>query len=142
MRVGFDARWYNESGVGTYVAELLKAMAPLQRDVDLVIYQDPENPVPGMDGQSVERIPVGAGKYSLFGQVELAWRCKRDGLDVLHSPFYALPVAAPCPIVVSLHDLVDFRFNVSPQFGALFWVVLALSIAAFQNSQQPGNGAP
>jgi hypothetical protein len=25
--VGFDARWYNESGVGVYVVELLRANA-------------------------------------------------------------------------------------------------------------------
>src|SRR5437879_1720192 len=81
MRVGFDARWYSDSGVGTYVAELLNAMVPLQRDFDLVIYEDPKNPVPGMDGKSVERISVATGKYSLSGQIELAWRCKRDGLD-------------------------------------------------------------
>jgi O-antigen ligase len=42
-----------------------------------------------------------------------------------------------------IHGMVDFLFNVSPQFGALFWVVLALSVAAFQNSQQQSaNGAP
>src|SRR5258706_16337898 len=112
MRVGFDARWYNDSGVGTYVAELLKAMAPQQRDFDLVVYEDPKNPIPGLDGQGVERIPVGAGKYSLLGQSHLAWRCKRDGLDLLHSPFYAVPLAAPCPIVVSLHDVIPFLFRI------------------------------
>jgi putative inorganic carbon (HCO3(-)) transporter len=37
-----------------------------------------------------------------------------------------------------VHGMVDFLFNVSPQFGALFWLVLALSIAAFQNSRKPG----
>jgi glycosyltransferase involved in cell wall biosynthesis len=114
MRVGFDARWFNDSGVGTYVAQLLNAMAPLQHDFDLVIYEDPKNPVPGLDGRNVERIPVGAGRYSLRGQVELAWRCKRDGLDVFHSPFYAVPLAAPCPVVVSLHDLIPFLFQIYP----------------------------
>jgi glycosyltransferase involved in cell wall biosynthesis len=112
MRVGFDGRWYNDSGVGTYVAELLNAMAPLQRDFDLVVYEEPKNPIPGLDGQSVERIPVGAGKYSLLGQTELAWRCNRDRLDLLHSPFYAVPLAAPCPIVVSLHDVIPFLFQI------------------------------
>ncbi|MCU1307858.1 MAG: hypothetical protein JWN45_2553 [Acidobacteriaceae bacterium] len=112
MRVGFDARWYNDSGVGTYVSELLKAMAPLQRTFDLVVYEDPKNPLPDLDRQSIERIPIGAGKYSVLGQTELAWRCKREGLDVFHSPFYALPLAAPCPVVVSLHDLIPFLFQI------------------------------
>jgi glycosyltransferase involved in cell wall biosynthesis len=112
MRVGFDARWYNDSGVGTYVAELLKAMAPLQRDFDLVIYEDPKNPVPGLDGQQVERIPLDAGKYSLNGQIELARRCKHDRVDVFHSPFYALPLAASCPVILTLHDVIPFLFQI------------------------------
>ncbi|MCU1286036.1 MAG: mshA 5 [Acidobacteriales bacterium] len=112
MRVGFDARWYNDSGVGTYVAELLKAMASLDRDFDLLIYEDPENLLPQMDGKSVERIPVSSGKYSLTGQIELAWRCKRDAVDVFHSPFYILPLAAPCTTVMSLHDLIPFLFEI------------------------------
>jgi hypothetical protein len=28
------------------------------------------------------------------------------------------------------HGLVDYIFNVSPQFGALFWMVLGLGMAA------------
>ena len=33
MRVGFDARWYNDSGVGTYVAGLLPALIRAGCDV-------------------------------------------------------------------------------------------------------------
>ena len=50
MRVGFDARWYNDSGVGTYVAELLKALIALRgqreapsNDLELVVYEDPRS---------------------------------------------------------------------------------------------------
>src|SRR6266436_5630552 len=114
MRFGFDARWYNDSGVGTYVAELLKAMAPLQCDFDLVIYEDPQKPVQNLNGQSVERIPLSDGKYSLAGQIELAQRCKHDRLDVFHSPFYALPLMVSCPVVITLHDLIPFLFKVYP----------------------------
>ena len=33
-----------------------------------------------------------------------------------------------------IHGLVDYLFNVSPQFGALFWLVLALGLVAFEES--------
>ncbi len=117
MRIGFDARWYNDSGVGTYVAELLKELVPLQNasgrraDFELVIYEDPENPVPGLPGNSVARVPLPAGKYSLLGQIELIELCRQERLDVFHSPFYAMPLRISCPVVVTFHDLIPFLFR-------------------------------
>src|SRR5215469_18934685 len=62
VRAGFDARWYNDSGVGVYVAQLLRALAA-SGEIDLVVYEDPRNPVPGLDGLRMERVPVTAPKY-------------------------------------------------------------------------------
>jgi hypothetical protein len=32
-----------------------------------------------------------------------------------------------------IHGMVDYLFNMSPQFGALFWLVLALGTVAFED---------
>src|SRR5205807_466897 len=114
LRVGFDARWYNGSGVGTYVAELLKAMALLKQGFELIVYEDPGNPVPGLTDLALHRAPVRSGRYSLSAQLELAWRQRRDKLDVFHSPFYGVPLFAGCPIIVTLHDLIPFLFAIDP----------------------------
>ena len=112
-RVGFDARWYNDSGVGTYVAELLRAMVPLQEQFELVVYQDVKNKVPGLDSLPVKTREVDAGKYSIAAQFELARCCRIDSLDLFHAPFYAAPLRAPCPVVVTIHDLIPFLFRTS-----------------------------
>ena len=112
MRVGFDARWYNDSGVGSYVAELVKAMAPLQQDVELIVYENPRNPVPGLDELPIERVPLSSPKYSFLEQWELPRRCREDKLDIFHSPFYVVPLVAPCPVVVTVHDLIPFLFRI------------------------------
>lgn len=110
MRVGFDARWYNDSGVGTYVAELLKALAPLQGSAfELVIYENPRNPVPGLPANSLERIKVRSARYSPF-QLEFRQRGRKGRLDLFHSPFYPIPLGLDCPVVVTIHDLIPFLF--------------------------------
>lgn len=114
MRVGFDARWYNDSGVGSYVAGLLHAMAGVSQELDLVVYEHPNNPVPGLEGSHVTRIPVRAAKYSLSEQTELRTRASEDRLDVFHSPFYPMPLRLRCPVVVTIHDLIPFRFRLYP----------------------------
>jgi glycosyltransferase involved in cell wall biosynthesis len=112
LRVGFDARWYNDSGVGAYIKGILGAMAQLDDQLDLIIYDDPQNPVPLPECSNVRRIAVAAKKYSVAEQVELARRCREDRLDVLHCPFYIVPLFASCPVVVTLHDLIPFLFPI------------------------------
>lgn len=111
MRVGFDARWYNDSGVGTYVAELLKALVPLQgSDFELVIYEHASNTVPSLPANILERINVRSTRYSPFSHLEFRQRAREDQLDLFHSPFYPIPLGMPCPVVVTLHDLIPFCF--------------------------------
>ena len=111
MRIGFDARWYNDSGVGTYVAGLVPALACA--GCDLVVYVDPDKPVPGLDKLAVKVVPVGVGRYSPFASIEFRRRAKQDKLDVFHSPFYVAP-KLECPTVITVHDLIPFLFPIYP----------------------------
>jgi len=111
VRAGFDARWYNDSGVGVYVAQLLRALAA-SREVHLIVYEDPRNPVPGLDRLGVERVAITAVKYSPAEQFAFYQRARRDKLDVFHSPFYVVPAAVGCPVVVTFHDLIPFLFRI------------------------------
>ena len=80
MRVGFDARWYNKSGVGSYVAGLLPALA--RAGCELVVYVDPGNPVPGLDQIKLQSVSVRSGKYSPLSSLEFRRREKQDRLDL------------------------------------------------------------
>jgi glycosyltransferase involved in cell wall biosynthesis len=109
MRVGFDARWYNQSGVGSYIAGLLPAL--VRSGCELVVYIDPRNPVPGLDRLSLQTVPVFSGKYSPLATLEFRRLEKRDRLDLFHSPFYAAPLLN-CPVVITIHDLIPFLFPI------------------------------
>jgi glycosyltransferase involved in cell wall biosynthesis len=111
MRVGFDARWYNESGVGSYVAGLVPAL--IRAGCELVVYVDPQNPVPQFDKLATEIVPIRSGRYSPFASLEFRRRTKQDRLDLFHSPFYIMP-SLECPVVITIHDLIPFLFPIYP----------------------------
>lgn len=46
----------------------------------------------------------------LWEQTGLAWASYRQRLDLLHGLAYATPLAAPCPTVVTVHDLSFVRY--------------------------------
>jgi len=115
MRVGFDARWYNESGVGVYVVELLRAMCAVgQPDLELLVYEDRRNPVPRVGGPRLHRVAVSSPKYSFAAQLEFCRRSRQDRLDLFHSPFYVAPLGLTCPVIVTVHDLIPFLFPIYP----------------------------
>jgi glycosyltransferase involved in cell wall biosynthesis len=109
MRVGFDARWYNQSGVGSYIAGLLPAL--VRAGCELVVYVDPANPIPGLAKLSVQTVHVFSGKYSPLATLEFRRREKQDQLDLFHCPFYAAPLLR-CPVVITVHDLIPFLFPI------------------------------
>ncbi|MGA2847830.1 MAG: glycosyltransferase family 1 protein [Terracidiphilus sp.] len=116
IRIGFDARWYNKSGVGTYVSDLLQCLGSVDDDgFEIIAYEPPDNPVP-VNSPKIHKRPITGGKYSPRGQIELAWLCRRDRIDVLHAPFYIVPMLAPCPVVATVHDLIAFLF---PIYGTI-----------------------
>ncbi|NLD73887.1 MAG: glycosyltransferase family 4 protein [Chloroflexi bacterium] len=46
----------------------------------------------------------------LWEQLAQPWEARRRGLHLLHAPFCVGPLAARCPLVVSVHDLSFFRY--------------------------------
>ena len=111
MRVGFDARWYNDSGVGSYVAGLAPAL--VRAGCELVVYADSDNPVPGLTQMAAKIVYIRARKYSPFASQEFRRREKQDKLDLFHSPFYVMP-SLDCPVIVTIHDLIPFLFPIYP----------------------------
>lgn len=113
MRVGFDARWYNDSGVGSYIAGLLPAL--VHAGCEMVVYVDLKNLMPELNGLPVKVVPITAGRYSPFASSEFQARAKKDKLDLLHSPFYVMP-KLKCPVIVTMHDLIPFLFPIYPRW--------------------------
>src|SRR6266700_1051086 len=114
MRIGFDARWYNQSGIGTYITGLLKEFSEFKfkEEFDLIVFEDPENPVPAVSDLGILRLPVRSSKYSLTSQFELRALCKSAQIDLFHIPYqYGAPLLLPCPLVITIHDLIPFLFR-------------------------------
>lgn len=112
MRIGFDARWYNRSGVGTYVKGLLRALAQLHDDFEMVILESSGNPVPVPSYVNVSRASVRGRRFSVSEQFEIPALCKSLQLDLLHVPYqYGVPLALPCPLVITVHDLIPLLFR-------------------------------
>lgn len=123
MRVGFDARWFNGYGVGTYVSQLLNSLAELSNQFELVIFEDAGNPVPLAEGRKIARVAVRSSRFSVRSQFELRELCESNRIDLFHLPFqYGAPLFLSCPLVITVHDLTPFLFR-TRSWGKQFAIV-------------------
>lgn len=132
MRIAIDASTIStQGGPRTYVLGLLDALFRIDRENEYVIfYNDPCH---------LGRFPL-AREIVLPGGNPVArlWRehlllplaCRRERVDLLHCPKSAIPFFSPCPVVVTLHDLIPIRHPETEKFAARLYWRLQIPIAA------------
>ena len=112
--IGIDARKLTDFGIGTYITNLIRALAEIDQENEYVLFVG----LPGRDLLSdlpenfrlvFESSPV----YSIRELVALSWKLFRLRLDLYHSTHYVLPAVVRCRVVVTIHDIIHLLY---PEF--------------------------
>ncbi len=119
MRIGLDARYTSDHfpGIGRYIVGLARGLAELQLGHTLLLLVERGKAGGRYDLEAlghlpgVELVPVTAGPFGPAQHVTLPLLARRLQLDLLHSPYYVRPyLGLPCPSVVTVYDLIGWRF--------------------------------
>src|SRR6187549_4144416 len=114
MRVAIDALKLHDFGIGTYIRNLLRQLARIDRETDYVLL----SPETDLDiavqlGPNFRTVLESSPNYSLREQLHVPWVLHRERPDVFHAPHYVLPAAVRCRSVVTIHDCIHLMF---PQY--------------------------
>ncbi len=107
-----DARKLGDYGIGDYIAYLLQYLRRIDATNPYVLFhQLPRGAVPptlpaAAGAPAPEWVRDDAPKYSLREQVSLPYLGWKQKLDLLHCPHYVMPLVRPCPVVVTIHDII------------------------------------
>jgi glycosyltransferase involved in cell wall biosynthesis len=97
-------------GAGVYVAELIRAMGPLDVDLHLFVnardFEEFTSMAPNASLHPV-RVPNRPARIA-WAHAVLPLRVRRLHPDVFHGPHYTLPSGLPCASVVTFHDPTFF----------------------------------
>lgn len=118
-RVGLDAhllsltQTYRAAGINGYIYELLNrlpALAQAEPKLELVAYLHDAafRAPPGLKVARSRWDTTNPWRRIVWEQTALAGQSRK--LDVLHAMAFAVPLAAACPTVVTVHDLSFMRF--------------------------------
>jgi glycosyltransferase involved in cell wall biosynthesis len=132
VRIAIDARKLRDYGIGTYIRNLLRHLARLDRETEYVVFcYEADRALAAELGDNFRPVPILARPYSLAEQVAIPFHLARLGIGLFHAPHYTLPPLAPCPAVVTIHDCIHLAFpQYLPGRLARLYARLALRLAA------------
>lgn len=112
MKIGFDARMINHSGIGVYIKSLLEELLPLSQEHSFTLFGPKSSLAPlSLPNKNVNvihcELPIYSVQEQLFHPVLL------QKLDLYHVPHYNIPLLYRGKMVVTLHDLNHLKM---PQF--------------------------
>jgi glycosyltransferase involved in cell wall biosynthesis len=114
MRVAIDTRKIHDFGIGTYIRNLLRQLARIDRDTEYVLLsREADLGIAAQLGPNFRSVREPSPNYSVREQIHVPWVLRRERPDVYHAPHYILPAAVRCRSVVTIHDCIHLMF---PQY--------------------------
>ena len=111
MKIAIDARKWRDFGVGTYVRNLVRHLARLDRATTYFVFchRADESTLRDLAENFVPVVDESAG-YSLREQIAIPLKLRRLGAELIHCPHYVVPLWSSVPTVVTIHDCIHLRF--------------------------------
>jgi glycosyltransferase involved in cell wall biosynthesis len=137
VRIGIDARKLHDFGIGTYIRNLLRQLAKLDRQTEFVVLCRPDDrEALSSLGTNFRAVPETAGNYSISEQIRIPLALRREGVTLFHAPHYVLPPLVRCRSVVTIHDCIHLMFpQYLPNRMALTYARASIALAARQSTR-------
>lgn len=114
MKIGIDARLWSETGVGRYIRNLVSNLAEIDKQNEYVLFvrkRDSESikkQVSSIKGWEV--VIADIRWHTIDEQLKFPQILNKENLDLVHFPYFSVPVRYQKPFVITIHDLILNHF--------------------------------
>jgi glycosyltransferase involved in cell wall biosynthesis len=109
MKIGIDARFWNETGVGRYIRNLVAQLQIIDKTNQYVLFVNQKDDI-NLKSENWKLIPVDIHWHSIREQIEFPKLLQKENLDLMHFPYFSIPIFYNKPFVVTIHDLILHHF--------------------------------
>ncbi|MBC7926570.1 MAG: glycosyltransferase family 4 protein [Bryobacteraceae bacterium] len=110
-RIVIDVRYIRDFGIGTYIRNLVQALAAVDRETRFILSTcDEEIPEFANLPSNFEIATHTPPKRELWDHVAYSWFLRGLSPDLVHMPVNVMPLFMPRPYVVTMHDVSTFLF--------------------------------
>ena len=123
MRIGIDARLINETGVGRYIRNLIEQLGRLDNRNEYIVFltSDTFDSFILPNKRWKKRL-ADVRWHTIREQLVMPILFLRDKLDIVHIPYFNVPIFYPKKFIVTIHDVIILHFNTG-RATTLPWVL-------------------
>lgn len=112
MRIGIDARLINETGVGRYIRNLLAELALLDTPHTFVVFLLPDTFATfQLPNSKWEKRIANVHWHTVKEQLVMPSVFNKAHVDLVHIPYFNVPLLYTKPYIVTIHDLTVLHFQ-------------------------------
>ncbi len=111
MRIGIDARFWSESGVGRYIRNLVRELQIIDKNNEYVLFVNSKTYHQlTSEKNNWKLIPTDIHWHSFEEQIKFPQVLNQENLDLMHFPYFTVPIFYNKPFIVTIHDLILHHF--------------------------------
>ena len=113
MKVAIDIRRMTEFGVGTYIRNVVRTLAHLDRESKYFLIGSPDRVTECGDlPPNFHAVNLAGGDNTVKGNLDFRAIVRRLNCDVVHIPhLFWVPRGLSCPYVLTVHDLLEHMYG-------------------------------
>lgn len=111
MKILIDARLYGpkHTGIGVYTKNLIENLAKIDRKNQYVIFLRKDTIDKVFLPENFEKVEAEFGHFSFSEQIRLPFLIRKYNPDLVHFPFFNVPIFYFGKFIVTIHDLIMHR---------------------------------
>src|SRR3989344_7509198 len=109
MKIGIDARLIRETGVGRYISNLIENLLEIDKRNNYVLFvrnEDFDQVKLKIKNLKLKIIGIDIPWHSIKEQVQFTEILNKENLDLVHFPYFSVPISYNRPFVITIHDLI------------------------------------
>lgn len=110
MKIGIDARLYYETGIGRYIRNLIKWLRILDKSNEYIIFTNTNSLTELTPSMRWRIVPVNIHWHTLTEQIIFPQIISKYDLDLMHFPYFNVPLLYNGKFIVTIHDLTHLKF--------------------------------
>lgn len=122
MKIGIDARLIEETGVGRYIRNLIAELGRIDYENEYVVFLkqpffDDFEPPNHRWQKRLANVPW----HSAAEQIRMPILFLKERLDLVHIPYFNVPILYPKRFIVTVHDLILLHFATGKASTLPWW---------------------
>ncbi len=110
MRIGIDARLYNETGVGRYIRNLIQSLVRIDKVNEYILFCQKDAIKDIKLSRNWKVININIPWHGISEQIFYPWLIRQNKIDVIHFPYFSLPILYRGKFIVTIHDLTIYDY--------------------------------